>query len=426
MEEEKFEITSDRLVSQSICERPEDMQYLIRDTESGMNYDVRQNQSVLLLNQEDDKLTKLQLSGKPWKDWWKEKRKHNYELFTAAEKGDKNSVLDLIDQSKHGDLVADINAKGLDDFTSLHFAANEGKYEIVELLIRNGANIDAQSSSLRTPLHVSCSRGFKNVVEFLVNVGADINAQDKDGNTPAHILSEGGRLEILEWFLKKKPNLVLKNIYGETAVEVAAKLEVRQLLLQNSQEIAGQDTYSRTVVKNAIFHNNRADFVKSTMFRAQMIEESKQKQQVEKTKNIETNSPKTQDKFKSRRCKIIEAAKMISTLNPEEIKASFKTPEKKQKPKEEEIPVTPDDFDIIQLLGKGSFGEVYLATYKKTGAHYAMKVMSKKRIMGQNLTKYVKAERNVMCNTKHPFIVGLEFAFQTADKLFLILQYCPG
>lgn len=40
--------------------------------------------------------------------------------------------------------------------------------------------------------------------------------------------------------------------------------------------------------------------------------------------------------------------------------------------------------------------------------------------------KYAVAERNVLSITKHPFIVGLNYAFQTRDKLFLILDYCPG
>jgi serine/threonine protein kinase len=55
-----------------------------------------------------------------------------------------------------------------------------------------------------------------------------------------------------------------------------------------------------------------------------------------------------------------------------------------------------------------------------------MKVLQKAKIMGQNLVKYAVTERNVLSITRHPFIVGLNFAFQTKDKLFLILDYCPG
>ena len=78
------------------------------------------------------------------------------------------------------------------------------------------------------------------------------------------------------------------------------------------------------------------------------------------------------------------------------------------------------------LLGKGSFGEVYLVQKKIGGGTYAMKVLSKQKIMGQNLVRYAKTERNVLSYTQHPFIVNLNFAFQSKEKLFLILEYCPG
>ena len=55
-----------------------------------------------------------------------------------------------------------------------------------------------------------------------------------------------------------------------------------------------------------------------------------------------------------------------------------------------------------------------------------MKILHKKKIMGQNLVRYAKTERNVLSYFHHPFIVGLNAAFQTPEKLFLILDYCPG
>ena len=88
--------------------------------------------------------------------------------------------------------------------------------------------------------------------------------------------------------------------------------------------------------------------------------------------------------------------------------------------------IKPTDFEIIEMIGKGSFGEVYLVKKISDNYLYAMKVLSKRKILGQNLIKYVKAERNVLCGKRHPFIVGLNYAFQTADKLALILDYCPG
>ena len=72
-------------------------------------------------------------------------------------------------------------------------------------------------------------------------------------------------------------------------------------------------------------------------------------------------------------------------------------------------------------LGQGSFGVVYLCEKLrfnkdspdpiKTGKYYAMKILNKKQILGQNLVKYAKTERDVLTYTKHPFIVGLKYAF---------------
>ena len=94
------------------------------------------------------------------------------------------------------------------------------------------------------------------------------------------------------------------------------------------------------------------------------------------------------------------------------------------KAKEEKI--SPSNFICLALLGKGSFGEVYLVQNKNTKENYAMKVLRKERIINQNLLKYVMAERNVLGRCNHPFIVKLNYAFQTSSILFLILEYCPG
>lgn len=65
-------------------------------------------------------------------------------------------------------------------------------------------------------------------------------------------------------------------------------------------------------------------------------------------------------------------------------------------------------------------------TQTYTGKQYAMKILNKKQILGNNLVKYAKTERDVLSYTKHPFIVGLKYAFQTPEKLFLLLDYAAG
>jgi len=71
----------------------------------------------------------------------------------------------------------------------------------------------------------------------------------------------------------------------------------------------------------------------------------------------------------------------------------------------------PSHFEPMQLLGSGSFGEVYLVRKKSSGIFYAMKVLSKDKIISNNLVKYAQTERNVLSYIEHPFIVNLNYAF---------------
>ena len=74
----------------------------------------------------------------------------------------------------------------------------------------------------------------------------------------------------------------------------------------------------------------------------------------------------------------------------------------------------PRSFEILGLLGKGSFGSVYLVK-KKEGKEeqFAMKVIEKKKVFENNLTKYIFSERNILTLMDNPFIVKIFGAFQT-------------
>ena len=69
------------------------------------------------------------------------------------------------------------------------------------------------------------------------------------------------------------------------------------------------------------------------------------------------------------------------------------------------------DFNIIERLGKGSFGSVYFVEKVSDKLIHAMKVLEKEKILKQNLVRYAMTERNVLCLAKHPFIVSLNYAF---------------
>jgi len=86
-----------------------------------------------------------------------------------------------------------------------------------------------------------------------------------------------------------------------------------------------------------------------------------------------------------------------------------------------------DSFTIMKVLGKGAFGKVMLV-YKKEDVRtlYALKTLQKKKMLQTSQIAHVHTERMVLEKVRSPFMVHLAFAFQTDEKLYMVLEYCNG
>merc|ERR1719284_635708 len=87
---------------------------------------------------------------------------------------------------------------------------------------------------------------------------------------------------------------------------------------------------------------------------------------------------------------------------------------------------TLDDFQLLKVLGKGSYGKVMLVRHRTEGSVYAMKMLRKDNVVKRNQIDHTKTERSVLEAVSHPFIVSLNYAFQTPKKLYIVLEYCAG
>ena len=85
-----------------------------------------------------------------------------------------------------------------------------------------------------------------------------------------------------------------------------------------------------------------------------------------------------------------------------------------------------EDFDLLKVLGKGSFGKVMQVSFKRTGEVLAMKVLHKDAVIQRNQMTHTKAERHILQAVQHPFLVGLRYAFQNEAKLYMVLDYLNG
>jgi len=81
---------------------------------------------------------------------------------------------------------------------------------------------------------------------------------------------------------------------------------------------------------------------------------------------------------------------------------------------------------LLQVVGKGSFGKVMQVRKRDTGKVYAMKVLKKGQLNVRKQVAHTQTERKVLEEIDHPFVVSLRFAFQTSDKLYMILDYFTG
>lgn len=85
-----------------------------------------------------------------------------------------------------------------------------------------------------------------------------------------------------------------------------------------------------------------------------------------------------------------------------------------------------EDFQMLKIVGKGSFGKVVLVRRKGHSKLYAMKILDKASICARNQIKHTMTERRVLERITHPFIVKLHWAFQSKTRLHFVLDYCSG
>ncbi|ESL06594.1 serine/threonine protein kinase [Trypanosoma rangeli SC58] len=88
--------------------------------------------------------------------------------------------------------------------------------------------------------------------------------------------------------------------------------------------------------------------------------------------------------------------------------------------------VTKDDFESLDVLGKGSFAYVVLVRRVGTNDYYAMKVVNKQGLLDHNRYRDVFIERNVLSRLTHPYLLKLYWTFQSEHKLFFVMEYMPG
>lgn len=247
------------------------------------------------------------------------------------------------------------------------------------------AGINSRGPSGETALHCAAKEGHEEVCSLLLMSfeGIDVNAKMKDGRTPLHLASERGHFEIVKLMLLFGGSVNALDCMGNSPLHLAARYGRTEIVLKLLERYADP-----MIVNRQGF--NAVELASKEL--AHII--------------VERTDPVV--KVVIRDCD--------ETQEDSQNEMQFSTRER----------VGEGNFEIINMLGKGSFGQVFLVKKLDDGCYYALKVLNKRQITQNNLLKYAMTEKNVLSYIRHPFIVSLRYAFQTPQKLCLVLDYCPG
>ncbi|MCC2646037.1 MAG: hypothetical protein K0R02_102 [Rickettsiaceae bacterium] len=187
----------------------------------------------------------------------------------------KCSSYNIVEYLLNKNIAYDLNEN--DARTALHHAAYRGNAGIVELLLKHGMNINAQDSNGQTPLHLLCThtpreehsspiyfnqahtphiKSLHETIDMLLKNGADINKYDKFGQTPLHLAVKGKFHQLVEYLLNKEEiKIDATDKEKKTPLHFAADYgddKMVKLLVEHSADVNAIDFKSFTPLTYAV------------------------------------------------------------------------------------------------------------------------------------------------------------------------------
>ncbi|XP_058177359.1 ankyrin-3-like [Anopheles ziemanni] len=141
----------------------------------------------------------------------------NTAFLRAARAGDLSKLIEYLETGQ----VTDINTCNANGLNALHLAAKDGHYDIVNELLKRGANVDNATKKGNTALHIASLAGQKEIIQLLLQYNASVNVQSQNGFTPLYMAAQENHDECVNYLLAKGANPALATEDGFTPLAVA-------------------------------------------------------------------------------------------------------------------------------------------------------------------------------------------------------------
>ncbi|XP_054160187.1 ankyrin repeat domain-containing protein 50-like [Oppia nitens] len=185
-----------------------------------------------------------------------------------------NSYLDLMTLLIENN--ANVNYIDADGRTTVYCVASSAAddlkvIDILQHLIKLGADLEIKDLEGRTPLHVSAWQGITHVVQILLEFGSDVNSLDNEGRTALHMCAWNGHTEIITLLIEAGAQLnQVSTTQGATPLLIAAQqghIETCQMLLNVGADVSHIDFYGRNAkdVANNCGHRDIVILLESYM-----------------------------------------------------------------------------------------------------------------------------------------------------------------
>ena len=396
-------------------------------------------------------------------------------LYQVIDDYRKFKRMNLIEE----DVVDLLNKAYMGKWACIHYACYDGSVNFLRALLNLQANCNMVTDDHWTPLQLATYEGHTDCVNLLAtHPTIQINKMTAERGTALHIAVMKGNTEIVHVLLRNKAAPFLEDQFHKTPIELCSNEKVRDMLVkyeakakshaksQNEQPLSfsGEVWFSAKWQINdkkvylvldttlGVFkhYNKRSNYIDDIPADFQVPIKDIQDVCVsarfgEKVVfTVETKESSMiyfcefPDMTREWHHKIVESLNFFHLFLYDPANRAARQIHEENKyirsdmSQNREEPYSVGDtlinessFEKLEEIGSGTFGKVFKVSKKDTEEIYAIKVLRKATLKNKNQLKYAISECKTLKIIRHPFIIPLEYGFQSDTHIYMVMEYCP-